>query len=315
MPTHALLPRIRAAISKRMHIVSKRAYQAARWRNIGSPHVLFIVGCQRSGTTLMIRLFDADINCRVFGEFSPLSSADKAARIRLNPLPDVAAVINRVRVPLVVVKPLVETQNVRALLDYFPGSKALFMYRNYADVAQSDLAKFGARNGIHNIRPIAAGDADNWRSEGASREVREVIRRFYSEQMNQNDAAGLFWYARNRLFFDLDLARCPDVMLCRYEHLTSEPAAVMRRIYECIDAPVTSPSRTEQVHSSSVRKGASLVFSPEVRALCGELQTQLDEHYLQHSPLQGDAPGRPIRPVAEVAQESAWHSRRTGSMP
>ena len=274
--TSSVLMKVQGAIGKRIRTASKLTYQAARWRNIDRPTVLFIVGCQRSGTTLMTRLFDADINCRVFGEFSELSSADKRSGIRLNPLPDVAAVISSVRAPLVVAKPLVETQNVRTLLNYFHGSKALFMYRRYADVALSDLAKFGERNGIENIRPIAEGNAHNWRSAGASREVHELIRQCYSEKMNRNDAAALFWFARNHLFFDLDLPSHPAVMLCRYEHLTEDPLAVMRRIYEFLQADCSDLSHITDVRAAQPK---SLEVSDQVRAACERLQSRLDVHY------------------------------------
>src|SRR5262245_20893973 len=136
------LSRLPAAFGRRIRRAYKHVYQAIRWRTQPASRVLFIVGCQRSGTTLLTRLLDTDVGCRVFREHSELSSADEAAGIRLKPLPEVAAILGRVRAPLVVAKPLVETQNVRSLLEHFPGSRALFMYRGYADVARSDLAKF-----------------------------------------------------------------------------------------------------------------------------------------------------------------------------
>lgn len=275
---NSLLPRVQTAVTKRLRLASKYVYQRVRWRALGRPKVLFIVGCQRSGTTLMTSLFDADRDCRVFNEFSVLSAMDKHG-IRLNPLPDVAAVISRVRAPLVVTKPLVETQRVRTLLNYFPGSRALFMYRHYADVASSDLLKFGARNAIDNIRPIATGDLHNWRSAGVSSLVRECVRAFYSESMKPNDAAALFWFARNRLYYDLELPARSEVMLCRYEQLTTDPAAVMRRIYEFIELPCPDLAHTARVHSTSISKGRDLDLSPEVRSLCDELQTKLDAQY------------------------------------
>jgi hypothetical protein len=279
MRASPLIPRVQAALSKRIRIASKRIYQTARWRGIDRQQILFIVGCMRSGTTLMTRLFDADRDCRVFGERSVLSSADKELGLRLNPLPEVAAIINRVRAPLVVTKPLVETQNVATLLSYFAGSKALFMYRRYQEVALSDLAKFGPRNGIANIRPIAEERADNWRSAGASRAVCALIRQFYSPQMRIHDAAALFWYSRNQLFFDLELPSSPAVMLCQYEHLAQRPVEVMREIYDFLGVPCPDLSHTAQVYTSSVRKGADLDLSTEVRAICEELQTRLDAHY------------------------------------
>jgi hypothetical protein len=274
----SLLPRIKNALSKRARRMSKHLYQSIRWRTLDRPKVLMIVGCQRSGTTLMSRLFDADRDCRVFGEFSVLSCVGKDG-IRLNPLPDVAAVISRVPAPLVVMKPLVETQRVRTLLNYFPDAKALFMYRRYTDVASSDLRKFGQRNAIDNIRPIAAGDTHNWRSAGATPLVRQHVSRFFSESMNPNDAAALFWFARNQLYYDLELAAHGSVMLCRYEHLAMDPSALMRRVYGFAGAECPDLSHTRQVHSGSVSKGKSLELLPEVRALCEQLQARLDAQY------------------------------------
>ena len=262
--------------------MSKHVYQSVRWRTLDRPKVLMIVGCQRSGTTLMSRLFDADRDCRVFGEFSALSCVGKDG-IRLNPLPDVAAVISRVPAPLVVMKPLVETQRVRTLLNYFPNAKALFMYRRYTDVASSDLRKFGQRNAIDNIRPIAAGDTHNWRSAGATPQVRQQVSRFFSESMNPNDAAALFWFARNQLYYDLELAAQSGVMLCRYEHLAMDPSALMRRVYGFAGVECPDLSHTRQVHSGSVSKGKSLELLPEVRALCEQLQARLDAQYEQQS--------------------------------
>ena len=94
----SLLPRIKNALSKRARRVSKHVYQSIRWRALDRPKVLMIVGCQRSGTTLMSRLFDADRDCRVFGEFSALSSR-RQGRHPPEPAPDVAAVLSRVPAP------------------------------------------------------------------------------------------------------------------------------------------------------------------------------------------------------------------------
>lgn len=289
---NSLMPRVHSVLSRCVRRASKHLYQAVRWRAIARSQVLLIVGCQRSGATLLSDLFDADRDCRVFEECSVLSSRDQAG-IRLNPLPDVAAIIGRVRAPLVVAKPLVETQRIRTLLNYFSGAKALFMYQHYADVVRSHLAKVGPGNAIENIRPIAAGDRHDWRSTGASAAVRECISQLYSESMSPSDAAALFWFARNRLYYDLDLGARTDVLLCRYEHLATDPPAVMRRIYafvglECPDVPHAEQVQphTEQVHSAAVSKGRDLQLSAQVRALCEQLQARLDVQYERQLPAQ-----------------------------
>lgn len=274
---NSLMPRVHSVLSRCVRRASKHLYQTVRWRAIARPQVLFVVGCQSSGATLMTNLFDADRDCRVFEEFSVLSR-DKAG-IRLNPLPDVAAIIGRVRAPLVLASPLVETQRIRTLLNYFSGAKALFMYQHYADVASSQLAKFGPGNAIENIKPIAAGDRHDWRSTGASAAVRECISQFYSQSMNPNDAAALFWFARNRLYYDLDLGARTDVLLCRYEHLATHPVAVMRRIYAFVGLQCLDLSHTAQVPAAPVSKGRDLQLSAQVRSLCEQLQARLDAQY------------------------------------
>lgn len=243
-----------------------------------------IVGCQRSGSALLSRLLDADRDCRVFGELSVLSGLGKEG-VRLNPLPDVAAVLSRVPAPLVVLQPLVETQRVRTLLNYFPSSKALFMYQGYADVASADLRNFGPRAAIDNLRPIAQGRTHDWRSSGATAAVREDVKRFFSESMSPDDAAALFWFARNHLYQDLELAGHSEVMLCRYEHLAAEPLAVVERIYDFAGVTCPDPAQVPPIDASPAGKGKGLTLLPEVRALCEQLEARLDAQYELQSQL------------------------------
>jgi hypothetical protein len=273
----SLLARIGNALSKRARRVSKHVYQGIRWRGL-RPQVLMVIGCQSSGTTLISSLFDADADCRVFGEYSILSSVGKDG-IRLNPLPDVAAVLSRVPAPLVVIRPLVETQRSRTLLNYFPKAKALFMYRRYEDVASADLRRFGPRNAIDNIRPIATGNMHDWRSSGTAESVRARIAAFFSDAMNPNDAAALFWYARNQLYYDLELAAHRDAMLCRDEDLIADPATVMRRVYEFSGVTCPDLSHAPRVCAGAATRSEALELLPEVRALCDQLQARLDAQY------------------------------------
>jgi hypothetical protein len=152
------------------------------------------------------------------------------------------------------------------------------MYRRCADVAHSDLAKFGVRNGIDNLRPLALGDPHNWRSAGATAAVRELAARFYSPEMNPHDAAALFWLARNQLFFDLDLAHDPTVLLCQYEYLTHHPAAALQRIYRFAGVPGPAALRIGEVRPADIA-GTHLELSPAIREVCEQLQARLDAQF------------------------------------
>lgn len=236
--------------------------------------ILFIIGCQRSGTTLMADILEKDLNTKIYREFSILSSHDKR-KIRLNNLSAVNTEICKNKVPFIVLKPLVETQNTIQLLKFFEGSKALWMVRHYQDVASSDLKHFGSKNGINNLRPIVNKEENNWRSENVSEATRDVVLRFFSEDMSPYDAAALFWYVRNILFFDLKLYDLPSIIMCRYEDLVTSPLIIMREIYAFVDVDFPGDKIVANVHADSINKGKEIKILPDVEKLCLELLERL----------------------------------------
>lgn len=130
--------------------LKKKKVQQSLIPAVKEKRILFIIGCQRSGTTMMQKVFEKDLKSKVYGEFSRLSYWDPE-KIRLNPMDQLKREFGKVSPPLIVLKPLVETQNIDELLGYFPESKALWMYRNYKDVAASNLINFGQKNGINDF--------------------------------------------------------------------------------------------------------------------------------------------------------------------
>lgn len=256
----------------------KHLYQRAglgQGRN-GQKQIVMIQGCQRSGTSMTYWIFERDFRIKIYREASELSAQDAIERIRLNPLPDVRATLEKDRVPIVVMKPLVESQRANELLDFFPQSKIIWLYRHFQDVASSNLKAFGRGQGIEDLRPIVLQEPHNWRSENVSEETRETIRHFFSEDMNPYDAAALFWYARNRLYFEQGLDQNPRVMLCRYEELVRRPSEVMQRLYDFIGVPYPGDKIVKAVHPQSIGKGRRSRLSAEVEALCEKMLEQLD---------------------------------------
>ncbi len=243
--------------------------------------LLFIIGCQRSGTTLMTRIFNRDFNTLVYPEHSSLSKQDQLDGLRLNPLPQVEKRIKATRFPLVVLKPLVETQNSCQLLDFFDGSKALWMYRDYRDVALSNLRRFGLQNGIKNLRYIVQEQEDNWRVEKLTPEYRDLVSRYFSEEMNPYDAAALFWIVRNSFFFTQDLAAQPAVRMLRYRDLVTEPLATITAVYNFAQRPFPGDRLVQEVHQTSLGKGqAQIDLSPDIQTLCEEMLARLDAAYI-----------------------------------
>ncbi|MBP6016439.1 MAG: sulfotransferase [Candidatus Promineofilum sp.] len=242
----------------------------------GGTIVVPILGIQRSGTSLMYWVFERDLGVKVYRESSELSSLDTMEHIRLNPLSSVKAMIGRHHVPMVVFKPLVESQRAHELLATFPEARVLWAYRHYQDVAASNLKAFGLDNGQRDLRPFLANDPDNWRSQNSSAETRETIRRHFADDMNPFDAAALFWWARMQLYFEQKLDQHPSVMLSRYEDLVLNPARTMRRTYAFLGRPYPGDSIVKDVNAQSVGKGRVSKLSPAVDQLCGQMLERLD---------------------------------------
>lgn len=266
-------------LADRVRIVGLRTLKAVAQRRYprGTPdrRFVFIVGMQRSGTTTLVRVFERDLRARVFQEHSPLSKQDTERGIRLDPLDDVAHALSRVRAPLIVLKPLVETQHTPALLDRFEPSLAIWSYRHYLAVARSNVRQFGDRGGRGNLRPIVEGDPSNWRSEVVPPDVVETVREILRDDLPQVDAAALFWWVRNRLLFDLGLDTDPRVEMLRFEHFTSDPRAAVERMYDRLGVAPPRFDTTRAVDAAVARPNAQVDLDPRVRALCDELWERL----------------------------------------
>jgi len=237
--------------------------------------ILFILGCQRSGTTMILNIFKKNANVKTYGEFSELSSCDKENGIRLNPLTVVEKQIANNQEGLIVLKPLVESQNALNLLNYFNGSKALWMYREYKDVALSNLSKWGLENGRKDIAPIYNNEHGNWRSENLPNAIRKTIDENYSQDMNPYDAAALFWYVRNSLYIELGLDKNKNVMLCNYDSLVENPKNVFRLIYKFLSSKYPGDKLIRSINKKSVGKGEQIVISPKIDAICNNLYNKL----------------------------------------
>ena len=239
--------------------------------------VLFIFGCQRSGTTLLNRILKKDFHSGVYNEVSKLSTYKDPDKLRLRPLSEVEDEISKSKPQFIVLKPLVESQNALKLLDYFEDSKCIWLYRDFKDVALSNIIKFGTKNTIKNLKWIVEINEENWRNEGISEETRKIIVKNYSSKMNVNDAAVLFWYVRNILFFELKLNLKANVLLIKYDELIKSPKQILENIYRFSNRDFPGDRIFDEISVSSIGKGNDIVLSPEIEALANNLISKLDK--------------------------------------
>lgn len=243
--------------------------------------VLIIVGCQRSGTTLLNRIFRCDVRVTALSEDNRLTGVN-GSRLRLKPFAEVNRLLPMWPTPLIVFKPLVESQNTPEMLAHIRRCRAVWIFRHYRDVVASMLRRFQRQ--VVNLRRIVDREAGDWRAEKVSVRTHRIISRFYDDDMSRAEAAALFWYARNVLFFERNLDRRPSVLLCRYEDLATCPEQVMRRIYRFADFGYPERHLARDVDDHSIGGGRSISLDPAIESLCRSLQERLDRHCETVSP-------------------------------
>jgi len=246
----------------------KRVRQWVLYRPGREKTILFIAGCQRSGTSMMSHLFRLDWDCVTFDELSPLSSISDSMRMRWRPLPEVRDRVMRERAPLVVTKPLVESQNLDRLLDGIPGSRAVWIFRPFRDVARSNVAYFGPENSHEDVRGLLSGETDDWRAQGLDPSDQAAVARLYRATMAPEDAAALFWFARNSLYFSRGFDRDDRIRLCLYDDLVADPSRVMRQVYGFLGRAYPGDRILGDVFGDSKGRGRTLELDPAVDELC-----------------------------------------------
>ena len=255
--------------------ILKGLKQAFKFKK-GYEKCVMVMGCQRSGTTLITHLFNQLDYCRVFGEFSVLSNKDKiSSGLRLNSTADILDVLNKSHAPLIVFKPLVESQNAKKLLLNIPNSHVLWVYRHYKDVAASDIEKFKKTAGRGNIIPIIANEQNNWRCENSSEDTRNIIKSLYSDKLSPADCAALFWYARNILFFEQELDKNSACHLWNYENFISSPSIMFNSFIDKLQFDIPSTNMLDDVYDSSVNRASGLILNKDIEQLCEGLYQKL----------------------------------------
>ena len=254
-------------IEYRSFLIRKHIYQNVRICRNCSKKILFVIGCQRSGTSIMMRVFERDYNSKVYMELDEIFRQDEQA-MRLKPLQSVKEIFDNAFTSLIVSKPLLDTQIISSILSFFPDSKAIFIFRHYKDVISSFLKIFGTQTGIKDISPIVQNNFQDWRAQNVSDKISGILKKFYAPNMNPFDAAALFWFARNHLFFDLELNTNPNVLMCKYEDFVTEPLDVFGNIYKAIDYQFPGKRIIKSVHSRSKGKGKKVSLSPEIESMC-----------------------------------------------
>jgi hypothetical protein len=253
-------------VVRRGRAVLKRMARAAMPAPVDERRALVVVGCQRSGTTMLQQsLLDRSWRVVILEEHDRrLVRADDPDQILWRPLQEVSLRMARLPFELIVAKPLVESHRTIEILDSLPKSKAIWMLRHYLAVAKSDVARFGPDNGVRNLSRLVGGDTSDWRTNCSS-EVREQVAMLIGSGLSPLDAAAVFWWARNQLYFDQRLWEDDRVRVLRYESLIEAPSECLRGVSDFLGLSLPSRAMVNAIRQPGRLTGE---LHPSVEDLC-----------------------------------------------
>ncbi len=238
-------------------------------------HCLFLIGSQRSGTTMLLEELTAPPDLEAHGEGSPALMHDYRL-ISVERLQEVRAASPA---RLLVCKPLCDSQWADRLLQLVDSSRAIWVFRIWPDVVNSMLRKWPGHFTEVAARFRSADDAWlKWRSERIDPTTRRrLLDLLDAAGTDEAAAAAAFWWLRNRLFFDLGLQQRPEfVRPLRYRDFVHDSALWLRRLLRFAGSDATVQP-TLRVHAQSLGRDPAPAVPTPIRDACDRLFDDLRE--------------------------------------
>lgn len=268
---------IAARRTGRMILEQTAQVQRALWARLNpSTRSLptFVVGCNRSGTTMVTLQLGKSWQIRAFNENDP----EAFAGYHLRDFQTILGILDQTGSPNALFKPVLDTYSAREFLDTFENARVIFVYRHYYDVINSLLKKAQQRGHVTKTEELQRwlkSDFDEFKLATLPRKSKDRLRSLWSDELNEESSAALFWLFQNHLFFDLGLANHPRAQLVQYERIVADPPVEFRRICQFIGIKYEG-QMARGVHADSVAKKPLQQVTPRVRDNCLELLAQLN---------------------------------------
>jgi len=183
--------------------------------------------------------------------------------------------IRRLPFEVVAAKPLVESASAGALMDAAGAVRAVWMLRHYWGTALSNVNRFGMDNPYRDLEPIRSRDVRDWRYRGTTEETWETVTAMLNRRLMPLDAAALFWWTRNQLYFDQRLWEDDRIRILRYERACNQPGEVVRSLSDHIELALPLGSIAPRVRAQPFPPDARQL-DPDVELLCRKLWESFD---------------------------------------
>jgi Sulfotransferase domain len=239
--------------------------------------IFFIFGCQRSGTTMLQQtLLNRSWQVLIMEEHDRRLVGDTPQETKWQEDSIVFGRIRALPFEVIAVKPLVESYRAAELLETAGSATAVWMLRHYRDVARSNLRRFGLENAHRDLQPFLAGETLDWHCRGATEETRERVIELARNGLEPLDAAALFWWTRNQLYFDQHLSEDERFRILRYERMCSSPEDVIQSLSDHIGISLPIRSTISRIRSQRATAPPVDGLDPRIEQLCAEMWDSFD---------------------------------------
>lgn len=260
-------------VRRRARALAKRLARSVVRAPRDQRRLVLIFGCQRSGTTMLQQTcLDRSWRVLIVEEHDRrlVGNHPQAFQTVWQDYPSVLRRLDRIPFEVVAAKPLVESDRAVALMDAADPVKAIWMLRHYEGVAHSNLRRFGADNACRDLQPFSDEDSLNWRCRGAAKETRETVVGLMREELSPLDAAALFWWARNQLYFEQRLWCDERIRIVRYERACNSSEEMVEALSAYVGISLPLHSIASKVRPQPDGVGVTDLH-PDVDRLCRDM--------------------------------------------
>jgi hypothetical protein len=175
----------------------------------------------------------------------------------------------------IVFKPIVQSYDADRIIDTFDGSRGIWIYRSFRDVANSSVQKWSGQHRQYIERLVSGNTVELEECSERSPEFVEELRQSVSyPNLNDHEGAALYWYVQNQFYFSLGLHNDRRILLVNYENLVTRPHDVGAAVFEHIGLEFNA-SYAEEIHAASVNRYGSPELRDDIRRICDKLLDRL----------------------------------------
>jgi len=231
---------------------------------------VFIVGNQRSGTTMLLSKLNRHFWLDVFYECS-----NAMKDWRLKPFTEIEILVRESKAKVCIFKPLEDTHRIIEILDYFRDSKAFFVFRHYTDVINSSLKLGWGKHLKQYIMNINEGIQFEYSGPlNLNAANIHLVRDLFYENITEENCIAIIWYLRNTNYFDLNLSDDSRILLIQYEKLVTNPQKEMESIQRFINV---KPSKyvLDKISKKSINKEKPPNLNNNISEICDNMFARL----------------------------------------